>query len=383
MEDLVLINTEVIAPESPGSPVSVYIRDGCVFEIGGTDNWNCRVLDLDGARLFPGFIDIHCHGAAGVDVNSASAEEIAEVSGFLARHGVTSWLPTVVPDSDERYRTASEAVAGYMSRQARSNGARALGVHYEGPFVSELKCGALRKEHIRTYSDGAVRCLPAPAGSIRMMTFAPEIPGGPGLVRELTSDGWIAAIGHTAASVDELDAAFGSGARHLTHFFNAMSGLHHRTLGVVGWGLTRKDVTFDLIADGNHVHPDLVRTAIAAKGTGNSILISDSISPTGLGEGEYELWGKRISVCKNRATDSSGTISGSVITLLDAVNFCINLGFRPSEAAAMASANPARLLGIDGECGSIEPGKRADLVAVRDDRAVLTLVGGRIVHSDL
>jgi N-acetylglucosamine-6-phosphate deacetylase len=181
-----------------------------------------------------------------------------------------------------------------------------------------------------------------------------------------------------------LDGAFAAGARHMTHFFNAMTGLHHRDVGAVGWALTRHPVTFDIIADGIHVNPKVLELACRTKSPDKVTLISDSVAPTGLGDGDYELWGERVSVEKGRTKNERGSIAGSVITMLDAVKRMRTLGFSDADVSKMASANPAKVLGIDKTHGSVEIGKRADLVALDPDGNVdAVMIGGKIVSQTL
>jgi N-acetylglucosamine-6-phosphate deacetylase len=222
--------------------------------------------------------------------------------------------------------------------------------------------------------------LPKLAGGIHFTTLAPEIAGGIELIRELIRQNWIVSIGHTKADFETLTEAFTAGANHLTHFFNAMTGIHHRDMGVAGWALTNKDVTFDIIADGIHVHPTMLKFAAQIKSSDKVTLISDAVAPTGLGDGDYEIWGEKISVAGGKTQNERGSIAGSVITMLDAVKLMLSLGFTHSEVSKMASANPAKLLGIEKTYGSIETGKRADLVALdKKGNVKLVLVGGKIV----
>jgi N-acetylglucosamine-6-phosphate deacetylase len=213
-----------------------------------------------------------------------------------------------------------------------------------------------------------------------MMTFAPEIDGGIELTRELTRQGWVASVGHTKASVEILDQAFAAGAKHLTHFYNAMTGLHHRDVGVVGWAFANKDVTFDIIADGIHVHPRPLEFACRAKGCDKVTLISDSVAPTGLGDGEFELWGEKISVINGRTQNERGSIAGSVISMSDAIRQMFELGFSMNETEQMASLNPARLLGLESSHGSLESKKRSDIVVLSDRHSIeAVLIGGKRV----
>lgn len=334
--------------------------------------------DAGDAVVYPGFVDIHNHGAVGVDVNGADADDLVKVGKFLATRGVTSWLPTLVPDSDENYARVISAIDEVIERQIDMPIAQAVGVHYEGVFANEKMCGALRPQFFKKFTGGssALAELPVPRSGVRMMTFAPEIDGGVELAAELTAQGWIASIGHTNASLGVLDAACDAGARHVTHFFNAMTGVHHRDVGVAGWALTRPDVTFDIIADGIHVQPRMVKMAVDAKGFDSVALISDSVAPTGLGDGNYELWGEKLSIENGRTRNERGSIAGSVIAIDDAVSLAGELGFAAGETAAMASRNPARIIGLSDR-GSMEEGKRADLTAIdAKGNVVWTMVGG-------
>ena len=347
-----------------------------------------QALALNGLTLFPGFIDVHIHGAVGVDTLTASAADLHRVARFLAAAGVTGWLPTLVPAPDEDYRNASAAIAELMRTQdARTPAARALGVHYEGPFVNSAQCGALRVAYFRTYqspTDVAQLSTVAHSGAAHMITVAPEIAGGIELVTELSARGWIVSIGHTRADVSALDAAWAAGARHMTHFFNAMLPLHHRAPGPVGWGLMRDDVTCDVIADGMHTDPLALRLALRCKTHARLLLISDAVAPTGQGDGDYQVWGERIAVIGGRTQNERGNIAGSVSTMRDGVRMMQTLGVPAHELAQMAALNPARLLGVEAECGSIEAGKRADLTALDDaGRVRLTIVGGRIAFVNL
>lgn len=359
---------------------SVVIDSGRISAVAdGPTSSDAETLDLSGLTLLPGFIDVHIHGAVGIDSMDATAEQFAELSRFLATQGVTSWLPTFVPASHEQFSRAIREIAKSMS----APGARVLGVHYEGPFVNTLQCGALHTEHFKTYSgpeDLAV--LDAPGDWVRMITLAPEIEGGVELVRELRERGWVISVGHTRATPEVLDQAFAAGARHMTHFMNAMSPLHHRAPGPIAWGLAHDGVTFDVIADGVHLDPFMLRLLLKIKSAGGLSLISDAIAAAGKGDGDYRIWGETITVKNGRTGNASGNIAGSVITMLDAARFMHSLGVSYVELARMASLNPARLLGLDRECGSIEIGKRADLIAVDDQWNVkLTLVGGYSNHK--
>jgi N-acetylglucosamine-6-phosphate deacetylase len=375
--DSVLI-TNVRSGESGAS--SILIKKDRISECSSTANASNAATLLDGgeSRLLPGFIDIHIHGAIGRDVNASTAEELLEVAAFLAGNGVTAWVPTLVPDSDENYARIIGEIDRLMELQEGKAVAQAHGVHYEGVFASEAMCGALRPQFFKSGQwliDGGQ--LPKLKNGVHMTTLAPEVEDGIELIKKLVDDGWIVSIGHTRADPRMLDAAFEAGAKHMTHFFNAMTGIHHRDIGVAGWGLAKSDVSFDIIADGIHVSSSMLKLACETKGVDRVSLISDSVAPTGLGDGRFELWGEEISVIRGRTQNERGSIAGSVITMNDAVKQMLKLGFSVDDVSKMASTNPATLLGVDGEVGSIEVGKRADLVGLDDEGNIkFVMIGG-------
>jgi N-acetylglucosamine-6-phosphate deacetylase len=395
-ERLLLKGARVVLPSRVAEGAGVVVEggriarviEGSVGESAHADESGARVIDLDGLTLTPGFIDFHIHGSVGVDTNEADADGLHEVARFLASQGVTAWLPTLVPAPVEEYQRAVEAVAELIRTQdERPTAARTVGLHYEGPFVNTKQCGALRTAYFRTFKDSSdLDDLPTldAASAAHMMTLAPEVEGGTQLVGELVRRGWVASIGHTRADVETLERAYDAGARHMTHFLNAMSPLHHRAPGPVGWGLVRDDVTVDLIADGVHSDPLVLRLVLRCKTPARVSLISDAVAPAGLGDGEYKVWGETITVRDGRTSNERGSIAGSVISMRDAVRTVSSLGLTQTDIARVASLNPARLLGIDSDCGSIETGKRADLAALDPQgRVRLTLVGGRVAFDEL
>src|SRR5215213_7309726 len=375
MTKLLLKNAKVVLPDREVD-LDVLVEDGRISAIGDSLNAADEV-DLAGTPLLPGFIDVHIHGAVGIDVMAATPAGLREVSMYLASQGVTAWLPTLVPGSNENYASLAAVVSECLNE---AEGARVLGLHYEGPFVNSAQCGALHTEYFKAYSGSKdLDALPVPENSVRMITMAPEVAGGVELVRELKRRGWVISIGHTRADLKVLDDACDAGARHMTHFMNAMAPLHHRNPGPIAWGLSREDVTFDLIADGIHLDPFMLRLLMKIKGGRGISLISDAIAAAGKGDGDYQIWGETISVKNGRTANASGSIAGSVISLLDAVRMMYSLGVSYVDVAEMASGNPARLLGLAQVCGSIEVGKRADLVALDEDHNVkLTIIGGHV-----
>jgi len=390
---ILLRNARIVLADRTIGAASLLIDNGRISAVSdstevapGTES----VIDLTGLTLFPGFIDVHIHGAVGVDTMDATAESLHQLAAFLASRGITGWVPTLVPGEVSQYEASTKAIAHLISEQRsalRPPAARALGVHYEGPFVNSQQCGALHREHFRTFSSAAdLNALPTinDHQAVHMTTVAPEIDGGIQLIDELTKRGWIVSLGHTRAGVDTLELALAAGARHMTHFMNAMTPLHHRSPGPVGWGLIKDEVTCDLIADGIHLNPAILKLILRNKTSERVSLISDSIAAAGRGDGEYEIWGETITVKNGRTQNAQGSIAGSVITMLDAVRLMMSLGFSEQQVSQMSSTNPARLLRIDDDCGSIEAGKRADLVALDDKGEVrLAIVSGKVAFQDL
>ena len=382
---LLLRNAAVVLPDKVVDHGTILIEDGLISAIDEDKSVRAsgaESIDLSGTTILPGFIDIHIHGAVGVDVMAATPDGLHEVSRYLASQGVTGWLPTFVPASDENYASAIRAIAETM-QCSENGGARVLGVHYEGPFVNSAQCGALHVEHFKTYSSPAdLDRLPVREDMVRMITLAPEVEGGVELVRELKRRSWVISIGHTRATLEVLDQAFNAGARHMTHFMNAMAPLHHRNPGPIAWGLANEDVSIDMIADGIHLDPFMLRLLLKIKGARAISLISDAIAAAGKGDGDYDIWGETITVKNGRTANASGSIAGSVISMLDAVRLLLSLGLSYLDVAQLASTNPVRLLGLDQQCGSIETGKRADLLALDAHGDLqLTLISGQIAFS--
>jgi len=397
MDELILRNCRVAA--AGGEEVwDVAVKGDKVAAVEAAGSIAGEVRDCAGLVIYPGFIDVHNHGAVGVDVNETDVKGLVAIAQFLASEGVTAWLPTLVPDSDEVYRRVIDAIDRLMEMQSDMPIAQAVGVHYEGVFANERMCGALRPEFFKKYlgaesenhpglrppllrKEGSFYGLPLLKRGVHMTTFAPEVENGVELAAELTRQGWIGSIGHTRADVETLDRAAAAGARHVTHFFNAMTGIHHRDVGVAGWALTNPGVTFDIIADGIHVQPRMLEMACRAKTPDKAILISDAVAPTGLGDGEFQLWGEKVIVENKRTRNERGSIAGSVISMFDAIKGVRSIGFTPAEIAKMASTNPARLIG-DASRGSIEAGKRADIVAVNSEGSIaFVMIGGTFVET--
>jgi N-acetylglucosamine-6-phosphate deacetylase len=381
-EPILLRNASLFVPESVG-PGSVLVEGGkvaAVYKIGEATP-DLEALDLGGAALGPGLIDVHTHGADGVELMNGG-DTALRMARFFARHGVTGFFPATVTDSFEAVEGAMDSVRKAMAYPTGS--ARVLGVHLEGPFISPERLGAQSPDYcIPPTAESVARLIALTAGLPCIVTVAPEVEGGMEAIHAFVEAGMIVSIGHTVASTEEAEAAFRAGATQVTHMFNGMPPMHHRTPGIVGTALTTRGVRIELIADGVHLHPTTVHMAIAAKGVDDVLLVTDSISATGCEDGEYVLGPMKVIVVNGEARIvESGALAGSTLTLeRGVVNVARWTDAGLSGAWQMASLNPARQLGLDDHLGRVAPGYDADLAAVdAGGRVVLTMVGGAVVY---
>lgn len=296
-----------------------------------------------------GFLDLHIHGAFGVDVVTASAAEMDRLALGLFARGVSAFLPTLVPLPLAEMTAAVARLSAWMRtrREGDGRGALPLGLHFEGPFVSRARGGALHRRDFLDGTDalalGAFFEVASSAPGRGMTTLAPEIPGGIAVVKEFVRRGFVVSIGHTEADVATLDAAHAAGARHMTHFTNAMKPLHHREAGPVGWGLVADGVTVDVIADGHHLSKEMLRLVFRAKGDGRVALISDAMPAAGLADGDYSVWGETLTVKGGAARNASGALAGSTALLDVCVARLAEAGV-PAEAARRAAADVPRAI---------------------------------------
>ncbi len=354
----------------------ISIRDGRIENVSAARP-GVRSTDLGRRWLVPGLLDLHVHGGGGAQCNTADPDEIARVARFHARYGTTGLLATTVAAAPD---TLEVFLAAICRAAERDEGARVLGAHLEGPFLSPRRPGAMDPSTFLEPDTGTVeRLLSARAGAVRMMTLAPELPGALELVHTLVDAGVVASIGHSDATYDQTRAAVCSGARAATHVLNAMPQLHHREPGVLGAVLDLPQVSCELICDGIHVDPAALRLVHRVKGPAGVRLGTDAIQATGMPDGEYRLGVTPVRVSEGRATLVHGdSIAGSTLTMDRAVGNAVRfLGIGVEDAVALASANPARLLGLDDRKGAIAPGMDADLTVLNDDlQACGTIVAG-------
>ncbi|MFE3886253.1 N-acetylglucosamine-6-phosphate deacetylase [Streptomyces lydicus] len=323
-----------------------------------------RVVDLTGHLIVPGFVDMHVHGGGGGSFSSADPEECMTVAETHRRHGTTSMVAsTVTGELTDLARQA--AVLAELVQQGEL-----AGIHFEGPFISAHRCGAHQPELLRDPDPADVRkLLDAAHGTASMMTLAPELPGGLESVRLLADAGVIAALGHTDSDYDATRRAIDAGATVATHLFNAMPPLGHRAPGPVAALLEDERITVELINDGTHLHPAILRLAVGEAGAGRVAFITDAMGAAGMNDGMYPLGPMQVEVKDGVARISSGptagSIAGSTLTLDRAFRRAVTLdGLTVDQAVQALSATPARLLGIDDRTGSLQTGKDADLVVL-------------------
>jgi N-acetylglucosamine-6-phosphate deacetylase len=394
---LVLAGARVVTPAGTLRPGWVSVRDGLVEAVGpGAPGSNgaarsdgpaadgparfdgAPVHDLDGAWLVPGFVDLHVHGGGGAWLSSTDPTEVGRAVGFHLGHGTTSLLASLATSPLDAMTASARALAAAAAGPL----APALaGIHLEGPFLSRERSGAQDPEAIRDPDPAAMeRLLAACGGWARTVTVAPERPGGLALVRQIARSGAVPAIGHTQAGYEEASAAVDAGVRVSTHLFNAMPGLHHRDLGTVGAALSRDEVVCELVNDGVHLRPEVVRLVFQAAGAGRVALVTDAIAAAGMADGDYDFGRVPLRVRDGVARLVDGrTIAGSTLTMDAALRRAVlEVGIPVQDAVAAASTTPARVIGIAERTGSIEPGKAADLVVLDDGlEVVAVLAGGR------
>lgn len=340
-----------------------------------------EAVHAEGLTLLPGFIDIHVHGGFGGDFMDAEAGSYDRITSFHARNGTTTMLATTVTASQESLGRVLAAAAAY--REKPMPGAKLAGVHLEGPFISPKWPGAQNPAFIvPPATDWLKEWTAAYPGLIRIVTLAPEREGACQVIAWLTEQGIVASAGHTDASYDEIQAAASFGLRHAVHTFNAMKGLHHREPGTVGAVMADSRITAEVIADGHHVHPSAIRLLASAKGPDNLVLITDAISASGLESGHYQLGGLDVVMADGVVRLSEGgALAGSSLTMIQALRYAVTeAGLSLADASRAASGNPARVLGIEGETGSITTGRKADLLLIAPDWSVSRVwVDGRSI----
>ena len=386
-EQLLITNSNIVTPQGMIEGGWIHLHNGIIVNTGSEEATIPEVspsathINGKGSYILPGFIDIHVHGGAGLDFMNAGQEELQSITKFHAEHGTTGMLATSVTASREELTSLLKEAADFIRKPMPF--AQLLGVHLEGPFISEKWSGAQNPSFIvqpqLEWLEEWVREFP---DLIKIQTLAPEIPGAYAYIERLSHYGIVPACGHTDATFEQIKQAVKAGLKHAVHTFNAMTPLHHREPGTVGAVLTDDRIVSEIIADGEHVHPDVIRLLLRSKGSHNVILVTDAVSAAGMPDGQYQLGGLPVTVMNSvaRLTDT-GSLAGSTLTTLKSFTYMVKeVGVSIEEASRMASLNPARQIGLGDHYGSLEMNKRAD-VLILDAQLNLNqvIIGGRII----
>jgi N-acetylglucosamine-6-phosphate deacetylase len=382
-----LIKNPVVFSEGEQIPSGVIlVQEGKVKAIGRADEIHIEdtveLLELpETYRALPGFIDLHIHGANGSDTMDSTDKALETIASSLPKEGTTSFLATTVTQGKKRIEKALSITGDYIRNKQRNENAEILGIHLEGPFINPKKAGAQPIQHIIAHDiELFEKWLKSAKETILLVTLAPELPDGLEMVEFIKEKGIIASIGHSDATFEEVQKSIASGATHITHLFNQMRGLHHREPGVVGAAFMKDDLMVELIADGIHISPEMVKLSFQQITADRLILITDAMRAKFLKNGEYDLGGQKVFVENKRAILADGTLAGSVLTMADAFkNILHYTGCSLEEAVQMCSVNPAKQIGVFDRKGSLTVGKDADIVILDENLDVfMTICKGHL-----
>lgn len=375
---LKIINGKILTPAPLPQGYGILIKNGRINQVAPINELPTDIPEIDalGQWVLPGLIDIHIHGSFGADTMDHDPEAFAALSSFLASKGVTSFLPTTVTASTQDIVTVIEKMRHH---QQVSPGARLLGLHLEGPYLQSHYKGAQPEKYIR--SAQPEEYLPwLESGFVKLITVAPEIDGVMELIRTGTSMGIKFAVGHSSASYETVLKAIDAGLNQSTHTFNAMPSLHHREPGVVGAVLTDERIYAQVIADGVHLHPAIVKMLIKMKGIGKTILITDASQAAGMPDGRYHLGEQPVTVENGIARTDYGALASSTLLLPDGLkNSAEFTGIAWQDLLPSATSVPAESLDLIDQIGVIQPGAYADIVIMDDQLSPqLTIISGKI-----
>ena len=370
-------------------PGELVVEDGIIKEVRICE-YSALSCGEQQKYLIPGLVDVHFHGAAGYDFCDGTKEALQAITAYENEHGITSICPATmslpVAELENILAVAAEWKDGQTilsGEVCKAQSQSLCGIHLEGPFIAKEKKGAQKEENIIPADIATLRKIQEKAnGLIKLVTIAPETEGALECIEEL-KDQFHFSVGHTMAGFDMACNAFEAGADHVTHLYNAMIQGTHREPSVPEAAADYGNVFMELICDGVHVHPSVVRNAFRIYGDDRVVLISDSMRATGMADGEYTLGGQKVLVNGEQAMLEDGTIAGSVANLYDCMKKAIAMGIPKESAIKAATINPARSIGVDKEVGSIEVGKRADILAIDEDLILETImIGGIICKQD-
>lgn len=378
MNRLLLINAKIMLENEILPSGYLYIEEEKIQDVGPINNLpsfdgNIEVIELcNEDTIVPGFIDVHIHGAGGADTMDANLEALTTIATVLPAEGTTSFLATTITQEKDQIKKALKNVAVYCQHLNEAGKAEILGIHLEGPFINSKRAGAQPENQIIAPDLELFKEWQKDSNQlIKLVTLAPEIENGLELIRYLSATGVIASIGHSDATYEEVKEAVHAGATHVTHLFNGMRGIHHREPGVAGAALLFKELMIEIIADGIHVCPEMIKLSLQTKGMDGMILITDSIRAKCMKNGTYDLGGQNVTVKEGKALLDNGTLAGSILKMKESVqNMMEFANISLKEAVRLASTNPAKQLNVFDRKGSIEKGKDADIVILGRDLEV-------------
>lgn len=348
-------------------------RDVCLedeYIIETTHNNDTEKIDADGLYVIPGLIDTHFHGCVGYDFCDGTNEAIQAIADYQAKSGITSIAPATMTLGNEDLEKIFTCAAAYES----NSGAELMGIHMEGPYLSHAKKGAQNAAYLRSPDiSHFLKMNELAKGLIKIVSIAPEEPGASNFISEL-KDNVVISVAHTTANYSTAKAAFEDGASHVTHLYNAMPPCTHREPGVIGAAFDDGYCKVELISDGIHIDPTMIRATFKLFGDDRIILISDSMMATGLTDGDYSLGGQPVKVKGNLATLESGTIAGSATNLMDCMRRAVTFGIPLTSAVKCATINPAKEIGVYHKVGSISPGKYANLVLLDKELNIVSII---------
>ena len=380
MNHKMITNVNVLLPHQLLPSATVCVADGKIERIVTQESLQIddkyEHIDGQGMWLIPGMIDVHIHGANGYDMMDGTEASIQEVSRACAATGCTSFLATSVSSTIEDLLNMIRSVKSVIGHE---HGAKIVGIHLEGPYLNPKRKGMQNEKYLRHPDLEEMKLIFQEAGSlIKMVTIAPELPGGLELISYLKEQGVVIAVAHSDATYEEAKEAFGAGASHVTHCFNGMRPIHHRDPGLIVAAFEEPHVSLQAIVDQVHLHPAIVRLMHRIKGPEGMVLITDALQAMGLGDGDYLFGGHHVHVTEGIARLADGTLASSTVTMNEALRLTVENGIPLIDAVQMASTSPARILGLSSK-GNIEVGFDADFVLLNEKYEVQwTMIEGVI-----
>jgi len=363
---MVLLKNGTIYQNNKFITDDILVENGLIKAIGNI-NTNAQTIDLKGAKIIPGLIDIHIHGSVGIDVMDANPEGLNKIARFLAEKGTTSFLATTITSNHENLIKALESIN-------EANNKNVVGVHIEGPYINKDKRGCHDPMFIRNPNINEYDNVKEVFQGLIHYTIAPELAGAIDFIEKITNDGTTVSIGHSNANMEITKLGLNAGANIFTHLFNAMSPIHHRDPNVSGTALL-SDAFTELICDGIHVNKEIIKLIYKLKGRDKIILVTDAMQACGLGDGSYHFGGFDITVKDGVARKDDGTLASSTLTMFEALqNMMEFANLTLEEAIDMATINPAKAIKIDKEYGSIDIGKHADLLILDENENIKAVI---------